>query len=70
MPGLLARFESGGGRVVTEAAVSSLRFDAAGAVEGVVARTPNGLRLFNAPSVILATGGFQGSPAMRVWAMR
>lgn len=63
--GLLARFESGGGRVVTEAAVSSLRFDAAGAIEGVVARTPNGLRSLNAPSVILATGGFQGSPAMR-----
>jgi succinate dehydrogenase/fumarate reductase flavoprotein subunit len=63
--GLLARFESGGGRVVTDASVSSLRFNAAGAIEGVVARTPNGLRSFTAPSVILATGGFQGNPAMR-----
>ena len=62
---LLARFESGGGRVVTEASVSSLRFDTAGAIEGVVARMPNGLRSFSAPSVILATGGFQGNPAMR-----
>jgi len=62
---LLARFASGGGRVITEASVSSLRFDAAGAIEGVVARTPNGLRSFGAPAVILATGGFQGNPAMR-----
>ncbi len=62
---LLARFEAGGGTVVTEAAASSLTVNENGVVTGVEARTPAGLRAFHAPGVVLASGGFQGNPAMR-----
>lgn len=54
-----------GGVVRSRAACRQLVLDEAGGVRGQVIRSDVGLETIHSKSVILATGGFQGDPAMR-----
>jgi tricarballylate dehydrogenase len=55
--GLDIRFEHGASKLVT---------DEKGAVTGIVCLTPDGYMQINCKAVVLACGGFQANPAMRV----
>ena len=45
---------------------SELKVDQDGAIEGLVTRSPRGFRTVSASSVVLACGGFEANPEMRV----
>ncbi|MBI3964031.1 MAG: FAD-dependent oxidoreductase, partial [Chloroflexi bacterium] len=63
---LVAIAERLGVEIRYEHAGTELLLDGRGRVAGVRVQTPEGLRDFRADAVILATGGFQANPEMRV----
>ncbi|MAG37504.1 MAG: hypothetical protein CL878_14810 [Dehalococcoidia bacterium] len=65
MDALAERLTEGGGSILTDTALRDIRLTARGAVGSVRALGPDGFVDVTAPAVILATGGFQGSPELR-----
>ena len=65
MDTLAQRITAGGGAIYTRARLRDLRLDSRGRVSGVLALGPDGFLDVSAPSVVLATGGFQGNPDLR-----
>ena len=69
-PGLIQRWleiaEAVGIRIRFDSAATSLLQDVSGAVTGVRVRTPAGFEDLRARAVVLACGGFEANPEMRV----
>ena len=65
MTTLVDRFTSIGGTIITGTGLRDLLLDDRGAISGVRVLGPAGFATMTAPAVILATGGFQGSPELR-----
>lgn len=62
---LLEQFEAKGGTLLLETPATDLLTDESGAVTGLIASRANGSTLtVNAGAVVLATGGFTGSPEL------
>jgi tricarballylate dehydrogenase len=58
--------ERGGIAVAYETMASQLIIDQSGAISGLTTRSPRGLRTISTRSVVLACGGFEANPEMRV----
>ena len=58
--------EGVGATVVYEAEAKSLHIDDTGRIVGVSAQTPDGMRAIDSGAVVLACGGFEANPEMRV----
>ena len=65
MSALADRFTAIGGTIIAETGLRDLLLDDRGAISGVRALGQAGFATVKAPAVILATGGFQGSPELR-----
>ena len=65
MSALADRFTAIGGTIITGTGLRDLLLDDRGTISGVRALGPAGFATVTAPAVILATGGFQGSPELR-----
>ncbi len=63
---MVERFTCQGGTLMVNAAGVQLEVSARGAVSGIDVHTADGRQTIDTQSVILATGGFQGNPEMRV----
>ena len=65
MTALAGRFTAGGGTLIVGAGLRDLLLDDQGAVSGVRALGRAGFATVTTRAVVLATGGFQGSPELR-----
>ena len=65
MAALADRFTAAGGTIITGTGLCDLLLDDRGAISGVRALGQAGFAIMTARAVVLATGGFQGSPELR-----